>query len=275
MRKLFSSKKSKRSNKKTRKLIPICIAAVCAFFVVFGVIIILSGYFKDAAARMEYDKIREIFMNPSPAPNIQETPPDTSEDIDDIDEESEPYEYEEFDFGDSIHSIMEELAAINQDFIGWISIENLVEYPVVRGTNNDKYIYTTFSGGRNNAGAIFMDYRNKNNFDDTVAILFGHRTRDRTMFSSLSNYLSRTFLEENSIITIYTRDGRELIYKVFAAKLTDAWDAAYTTSFTNPARASSSFPNVPSDASQFLLLSTCTANDNRDERIIVFAALVQ
>ena len=118
-----------------------------------------------------------------------------------------------------------------------------------------------------------MDYRNREGFDSYVTILFGHRTRDRTMFSPLVNYLDKSFLQENPLITITTRDGDELTYTIFAAKLTDAWDRAYEISFSDSSRAASVFPNAPADASRFLLLSTCTPSSDREERIIVYAAL--
>jgi len=94
------------------------------------------------------------------------------------------------------------------------------------------------------------------------------------MFSPLVNYLDRSFLQENPIITITTRDGNELTYRVFSAIQTDAWDEAYEIGFINPTSAVSVFPNAPVNASRFLLLSTCTPSSDRDERIIVFASLV-
>ena len=118
-----------------------------------------------------------------------------------------------------------------------------------------------------------MDNRNRNGFDDHVAILFGHRMRDGTMFSPLLNYQSRSFMQENPTITITTREGNELTYWIFAAKKTDAWDPAYDIGFTNSAGAAETFPNTPANASRFLLLSTCTPSSDIDERFIVFAAL--
>ena len=283
MRKLFSSKGKRKVNKhggtdknrspvsRLRKyIIPACIITVCAGLIGAGLWWIFIYESEDAAARNEYDELREIFMSPpepveQPSDNIEQEPEEEIEEEDSgiIEEEAEIVE----------RLSMDELARINPDLTGWISIEDHIEYPVVRGTNNDRYMSITFSGERNRAGAIFMDFRNRNGFDDKIAILFGHRTRDGTMFSPLVNYLDRSFLQENPIITITTRDGEELTYRIFSARLTDAWDTSYELSFSNPDRAASSFPNVPPGASRFLLLSTCTPSSDRDERIIVFAAL--
>jgi len=254
-----------------RKYIPhFCVVIICLGLITFGIWWIFIYENEDIAARTEYDELREIFMQ---TPELQASPPQVSpaEDIDsDIEED---YEIIEDEAEHVMRLPIDELVRINPDFVGWISIENHIEYPVVRGTNNDRYMYTTFSGERNRAGAIFMDYRNRSGFNDHVAILFGHRTRDGTMFSPLVDYLDHTFLNENPIITITTRGGEELTYRVFSARQTDAWDAAYETSFINSTRAVSIFPNAPAKASRFLLLSTCTPSNDRDERIIVFAAL--
>ena len=290
MKRLFSkkSKKKLRSNEeeinetadddvpgkvRVRKyLLHISIVAVFVVIIAVGLYHILTVRLEETSARTEYDQLREIFTTtPEPLePPVDPThPPESNnEDVPEIEPDDDIYPYIEYD-----SRILEILADMNPDFIGWISIENVISYPVVRGRDNLRYIHTTFAGERNRAGAIFMDYRNRNGFDDHVTILFGHRMRDGTMFSPLLNYQNRSFLQENPIITITTRDGEELTYRIFAARQTDAWDSAYSIGFTNSARAAATFPNAPAEASRFLLMSTCTANDNDDERFIVYAAL--
>jgi sortase B len=241
---------------------------VFVLLIAWGLYSALTVRFEENAAHTEYDRLREIFASTpeQPVPSAYE-PVDNNE-------EDHPEALADEDATDDYRSqLLDILAEINPDFIGWISIENVIDYPVVRGRDNDRYIYTTFSGERNRAGAIFMDYRNLNGFDDPVTILFGHRMRDGTMFSALLNYQNRLFMQENPIITITTRDGDKLIYRIFATRQTDAWDAAYDIGFINSADAAAAFPNTPAGASRFLLLSTCTPSSDVDERFIVFAAL--
>ena len=118
-----------------------------------------------------------------------------------------------------------------------------------------------------------MDYRHARGFDEQVVILYGHRTRDGSMFTALERYLDADYLRRNPNISITTRDGSRLTYTVFAAKVTDAWDAAYNVGVYDTGRASEVFPNVPQNANRFLLLSTCTRGNNDEERLLVFAAL--
>ena len=225
--------------------------------------IVLGEVMEDAAARSEYESLRQSFPNiageQNPYDGDDYLPEDLPEDIEDLRDMS-----------------LDELAAINSDFIGWINANNnLIDYPVVRGRDNSRYINTTFHGGRNSAGTIFMDYRNSRGFDEQVAILYGHFTRDGSMFSSLLSFVNDGHRSSHPNITITTRDGRKLTYRVFAARMTDAWDEAYTIGINDSARAADVFPNVPENTSRFLLLSTCTRSPNEDERILVFAALAR
>ena len=253
----------KKSPLNRRYIIYLSLVAVGVFFAAAALRVIIGGLLEDASARAEYDQLRDDF----PAIANQElTPEPIEEDIE------EPIE-EEDDIEEIRALSLDELAAINSDFIGWINIGHAIDYPVVRGRDNVKYINTTFTGHRNSAGAIFMDYRNTNGFDEHVSVIYGHYTRDGSMFSSLGRYLDSNFLRQNPNITITTRDGRTLTYRIFAAKLTDAWDDAYTIALTDSSRAAGEFPNAPSNASRFMLLSTCTRSSNDDERILVFAAM--
>jgi len=253
-----------------RHIIFAAILVVGVFFVVAALRVILRDVIEDAVARNEYEQLREDFPvisghGTENAPESNVLPDESADETEATTEERELRDYS-----------LDELAAINPDFVGWITANNnAIDYPVVRGSNNDKYINTTFFGTRNSAGAIFMDYRNKMDFDEKVVVLYGHRTRDRTMFSSLINHLDPQFRRMNPNIEILTRDGTKLTYTIFAAKLTDAWDPAYAAGTYDLAGARELIPNAPANAKRFLLLSTCTSSSDDDERVLIFAASVQ
>ena len=250
--------------------------ALGAVLIVSALVIFLYRLNEEAVARAEYDVLREIHFAPqlhraaeAEADTDIDTAAETEDTVyDDGAEESTDYQLLR-------RLAMEELFEINNDFIGWISIADLIEYPVVRGTNNFRYLNTTFMGERNPAGAIFMDYRNTEGFDETISVIYGHLTGAGTMFSELHRFRNSTFLDENPYIEITTLEGETLIYRIFAARMTDAWNPAYTLSFTDTDRAIRVFPNAPRDASRFILLSTCTFGPDDDERFLVFAALVE
>jgi len=248
-------------------------AVVGIFFAAAALRVLIGGFLEDTSARNEYEQLRESFHSSEPQRPAPVSPDATPE----PENENDSYLGPDEDDAEGIEDIralsLDELAALNRDFKGWMTVGSNIDYPVVRGSDNSKYLNTTFMGQRNTAGAIFMDYRHIEGFDEQVCIIYGHNTRDGSMFSPLIRYLEPAYLQSNPNISITTRDGRKLTYRIFAAKLTDAWDMAYTIGITDSARATE-FPDAPQNASRFLLLSTCTRGGSNDERVLVFAALV-
>ena len=78
----------------------------------------------------------------------------------------------------------------NSDTVGWIKIDGVIDYPVVQGDDNKKYLSTTFDGGTAKSGTIFADYRNTFTPTETSdnTILFGHNIYTSEMFSKLTRY---------------------------------------------------------------------------------------
>ncbi|MCL2627718.1 MAG: class B sortase [Oscillospiraceae bacterium] len=271
--------KEPKSDKRGRRLfdkryIPyICLIAVGVFLVTAGLRDIIMNRIEAAAARGEYTQLYDIFRGRTGNQGSNQSPPPTTAGSDSSEQQGDGTEEISKDAEGNLPSL-DELYKLNNDFIGWFSIENLIEYPVVRGRNNSKYINTTFLGERNASGAIFMDYRHTGGWDEIVSIIYGHNMKDDSMFAQLARYLDETFMQQNRTILVTTRDGRQLTYEIFAVKQTDAWDSAYTIAISNRERAAELLPNAPQNASHFILLSTCTRSANPDERIIVFAALV-
>jgi len=179
----------------------------------------------------------------------------------------------EFRISNSPQGPLDELAGINPDFVGWISIDGVIEYPIVRGRDNNRYLRVTFAGQRNGSGAIFMDYRNTMGFLDTVCIIYGHNMKNGTMFAPLNRYADRAFLEEHPDITVVTSDGEILKYRIFAAKRVCVWDAIYDLKHSSSAAAAKALGDAPDGAGNYLLLSTCTPSVEKDERMLVYAAL--
>jgi sortase B len=173
---------------------------------------------------------------------------------------------------EEIAAMLSSLAEINPDFVGWIVIPGTtVDYPVVRGRDNSRYLHTTFSGERNPAGAIFMDYRCTGGFDAPVSLIHGHNMRAGLMFSPLTNYLDREFMENYPNIIILTADGETLVYRIFRARLTDAWDSVYTVNYRDEDAAAVFFGVETHE--RLLILSTCAGGADRYARLLVYAAL--
>jgi SrtB family sortase len=234
-----------------------------------------TDYREDVAAFNEYTGLRELsasinsliteteqFNNgitPEVTPHITEA--ETNHAVSDTD-------------SDYIHAHLIEaldiLAEINPDFIGWITIPGTtIDYPTVRGTNNTRYLKTTFSGAANSAGTIFMDYHNKENFNAPVSMLHGHNMRDGSMFAPLTNYPDKDFLEKHPEIIIITKDAEQLTYKIIEVKHTDAWDSIYLYNSNNEKTAQQLLTDT--NAEHLLILSTCIGGPGSDERLLIFA----
>ena len=243
--------------------------------VVIGVLLIaaasrelLTTEREYAAAREEYEELQEIFepVKSAMSAYLFSVSQSASSEGTELPEPVFPGE----EHPDPLAALFE----INSDFIGWISIGDVINYPVVRGSDNERYLDTTFTGQHNSAGTVFMDHRNEHGFDSHVCILYGHNMKDKSMFTRLHEYRDRAFMAENPDIIIVTLDGEVLVYRVFAYRFTNGLNRAYKLDYPDGAAAARAFPNSPEGANRFLVLSTCTNSSYEDERFLIYAALV-
>lgn len=83
------------------------------------------------------------------------------------------------------------LRAINPDIVAWVYIPGTpVNYPVVRGSDNDYYLTHDFDGDQGwlaNYGAIFMEYTNRLEWVDDAYFVYGHHMNDGSMFASIAD----------------------------------------------------------------------------------------
>jgi len=110
-----------------------------------------------------------------------------------------------------------ELLSKNKDYVGWIQIENtIIDYPIVKGADNDFYLNRNFEQQPADAGSIFMDYRNFGFGFDQHTIVYGHNMKNDSMFGQLDLYLNSDFALTNPIIFIHDLYGIRK-YQVFSS----------------------------------------------------------
>ena len=87
-----------------------------------------------------------------------------------------------------------ELLKKNQDTVGWIEVKGTnINYPIVQTTDNSYYLTHAFDGSKNEAGWVFMDYRNDPvNFNQNT-ILYAHSRLTGSMFGSLKKILNSSW----------------------------------------------------------------------------------
>jgi sortase B len=169
-----------------------------------------------------------------------------------------------------------EMREINPDYICWIKIDDtVIDYPVVRAENNEKYLDLSFYGEENVFGALFMDYRCAGDYVPHI-IIYGHNSKFGDMFGGLRKFLNDDYLSAHSIITLLAND-RLVKYEIYSARQTDVNDAAYEIYFSSPAlfQAFAEKNGAPPDAVQILTLSTCVSGNNADERVVVQGRLIE
>lgn len=116
------------------------------------------------------------------------------------------------------------LYALNNDFVGWLSIEGTnIDYPVMHTPNDPEfYLRRNFYKEDDNAGTLFADYRNTLNPASTNVIIYGHHMKNKTMFYELMNYKEQSFFEDHRTISFDTLYGRGE-YEIVAVILTKAY----------------------------------------------------
>lgn len=87
----------------------------------------------------------------------------------------------------------------NNETVAWINVNNTnINYPIVKHNDNEYYLNHDFHGLKNEAGWVFMDYRNNiENFDKNT-IIYAHARKNKTMFGSLKNVLNSDWQKNTS-----------------------------------------------------------------------------
>ena len=176
------------------------------------------------------------------------------------------------------------LKAQNDEVVGWIYSPNtVISYPVVKGVDNDFYLYHTFDGTPNASGSIFMDAVCDTDLSQSNTILYGHHMNNGSMFASIADYKQAGYLEAHPVLYYYTPD-RTYLLEVFCMFVTGPDSDVYTFNFTSPEeferyleswRSRSNFDTdvEVTGEDHIMTLSTCTY-EYEDARYVVMCKIV-
>lgn len=207
----------------------ICLFSITVFLICIALIIL---YFVELyQARSVYDDLSVTYHARQPE-EVEESSSVTQ--LSDEEDEEQTY---------TLLSSAEELLEINDEVVGWISIDDTeVDYPLMQhldDTEGDEYyLYKNIYEEDSKSGSIFLDYRCSFDCvgeDGTLEIensdnliIYGHNMRDLSMFGSLKNYVNdEDYYEEHPIITLNSNYGTYQ-YKIFAYFIADAEDTTDT-----------------------------------------------
>lgn len=179
-----------------------------------------------------------------------------------------------------------ELLAKNLDTVGWIQVKGTnINYPIVQTTDNSYYLTHAFDKTKNEAGWVFMDYRNDAvNFNQNT-ILYAHSRLTGSMFGSLKNILeSSWYTNKNNHIIRLSTPTENTMWQVFSV-YTIPKESYYITPNFNSNEAYQEFLNTMKSRSEvefsaevntndkILTLSTC--KDNFGNRVVMHAKLIK
>lgn len=200
--------------------------------------------------------------------------------------ESEPPS--SIEFGErKIRSQFEELQQINEDIVGWISIDDTkIDYPILQAPDNDYYLSRNYEHSETAAGSIFMDYRNDVKEYEPNVVVYGHRMKDNSMFNSLKDFLDEDFFYDHGTIQYDTMyDSYDAV--VFSAYSTTTDFNYIETDFEGPLEYFTLLSKMQAESKfdtemefdiddQIITLSTCDYMlDPNEGRLVVHAKLIK
>lgn len=177
------------------------------------------------------------------------------------------------------------LKEANNDTVGWIQVNGTnINYPFVQTTDNDFYLNHSFNKNFNNAGWVFLDYRNNVTEFDKNTIIYAHGRLDKTMFGTLKNSLSNGWLNNtNNYVIKLSTETENSLWQVFSLYHIPTTSDYITTNFTDDnsfiefsnmllSRSMYNFDTTVSASDKILTLSTCY---NENEKMVLHAKLIK
>lgn len=272
-------KKVKRRLKKKFKIALIVIILVASLT---SLTISLLNIFKwnddNNKTNKQIEEIEEVV-------NIEETNSEKEEIIEPKEEIEESNPYWDYIKMSLINVDFKELKKINNQTKGWIQVNGTnINYPFVQAKDNKYYLTRSFDKSYNDAGWLFLDYRNNINNLEKNTIIYGHSRLDKTMFGTLKNILKSSWVKntDNYIVKLSTQTHNTLwqVFSVYRIPTTSDYlqiDFETNEEFNNFAnmllkRSDYNFNTKVNENDKILTLSTCADND---KKVVLHAKLIK
>lgn len=186
----------------------------------------------------------------------------------------------------SISPKMEALLTMNDETVGWLTVNNTnINYPVVQAEDNKFYLKHDYYKQKEYSGWIFMDYRNHKDVLDKNTIIYGHNAYSNAiMFGGLPNMLRSSWLNNEENLTIaFDSLNKQMRWKIFSIyrikKTSDYIQTTFESDYEYAKfldmiteRSYHDFGIQVTKDDKILTLSTCASDDRR---LVVHAVLVQ
>ena len=126
--------------------------------------------------------------------------------------------------GEEASYSLEELAAINPDTRGWLTVDQThIDYPVVQGEDDMFYVNADVFKEFSLSGAIFLSCLNSPDFSDSYSLIYGHHMDNGGMFGDVLEFVNEDYFERHQTGTLYLSDATYSI-RLFACMEADGYD---------------------------------------------------
>lgn len=242
-----------------RKLIYSILSLILIGVMVFSGYKLLGEYLDARANRQSVKQLAHKAI--TTVSTVPTEPPQTQEDV--PPEETQPPLEKP--------PIYVDFEAIHQEYpdvVGWFYCpETPINYPIVQGQDNDYYLHRLMDGTANNAGTLFMDYRNDRDFGDCNTIIYGHNMANKTMFGSIVFYKEQQYFEEHPVWYLLTPEHNYRM-EIVAGFVTPETFMGYDfpqlpenmAEMVHKGKELSGveFPYTPEEGEHLVMLSTCS-----------------
>ena len=158
------------------------------------------------------------------------------------------------------------LREINPDVIGWLYYEGTpVDYPVVQGTDNDKYLHTLFDGTWGFFGTLFADCITEAPFRQFNTIVYGHHMKDGSMLATLNKLKDQSWCEDHPRFELVTPEGKYHL-EIWAFLNQPSDSEIYTTNFHDTEQQAAYLSMV-----QNLAQYTTGVSVSADDRLVILS----
>ncbi len=284
-------KEEKKPSKKKKKISKKKLSKLLSNIIILGILIIGIILFTSSAINLyqwyrdskNIEKVTDMInSNVTVQEVVEEENVEIIEQPQEIEEENPYWDYIKMSLIDVDFT---ELENINPDTKGWIQVNGTnINYPFVQTTDNDYYLFHAFDKSKNNAGWVFLDYRNDIENLQKNTILYAHGRWDKTMFGSLKDLLKSNWYKnsDNHIIKLSTK-SQNTLWQVFSVYHIPTTSDYIQVSFNTPQefvdfakmlqdRSIYKFPTTVNENDKILTLSTCYGEK---EKMVMHAKLIK
>ena len=270
-------KKIKKYKLKKKKKLPLLIFFISLFFVIISSFQIIKWTKDNKSTNKETNKITDNIK-------VKKTNKDTKL-IEQNTEIANSNPYWDFIKMKLIDVDLNELKKQNNETIGWIQVKGTnINYPFVQHSDNSYYLSHDFSKNKNNAGWLFLDYRNNINQMNKNTIIYGHGRLDKTMFGSLKNIFKSDWLnDQNNYVIFISTEKENTMWQVFSTYRIKTTSDYLRINFQNDndyqnfldmitKRSEHNFNTPINTNDNILTLSTCY---NNEKKVVLHAKLIK